>query len=84
MPKGDFPMSEPSLPRSKKLLDQLDDVIRIKHYGYSTEKTYVQAAKRYIAVCDSVLATALPPKTLRLVPLVRKSFSVEISSSFVP
>jgi len=77
-------MSEPSLPRSKKLLDQLDDVIRIKHYSYFTEKMYVHWAKRYIAVCDSVFATALPPITLRLVPLVRISFPVEISSSFVP
>jgi integron integrase len=48
MPKGDFPMSEPSLPKPKKLLDQLRDAIRIKHYSYSTEKTYVHWAKRYI------------------------------------
>jgi site-specific recombinase XerD len=32
----------------KKLLDQLRDAIRIKHYSYSTEKTYVHWAKRYI------------------------------------
>lgn len=35
-------------PKSKKLLDQLRDAIRIKHYSYSTEKTYVHWAKRYI------------------------------------
>lgn len=41
-------MSEPSSPQPKKLLDQLRDAIRIKHYAYSTEKTYVHWAKRYI------------------------------------
>ncbi|MHB0967147.1 MAG: phage integrase N-terminal SAM-like domain-containing protein [Bellilinea sp.] len=41
-------MSEPSSPQPKKLLDQLRDVIRIKHYAYSTEKTYVHWVKRYI------------------------------------
>jgi integron integrase len=35
-------------PKSKILLDQLRDAIRIKHYSYSTEKTYVHWAKRYI------------------------------------
>ena len=34
--------------KPKKLLDQLRDAIRIKHYSYSTEKTYVHWAKRYI------------------------------------
>ena len=32
----------------KKLLDQVRDAIRLKHYAYSTEKTYVYWAKRYI------------------------------------
>lgn len=41
-------MSEPSSPKPKKLLDQLRDAIRIKHYSYSTENTYVHWAKRYI------------------------------------
>ncbi|MHB0987805.1 MAG: integron integrase [Bellilinea sp.] len=41
-------MSEPSSPQPKKLLDQLRDAIRIKHYADSTEKTYVHWAKRYI------------------------------------
>jgi len=41
-------MSEPSSPKPKKLLDQLRDAIRIKHYAYSTEKTYTHWAKRYI------------------------------------
>jgi len=41
-------MSEPSSPKPKKLLDQLRDAIRIKHYAYSTEKTYIHWAKRYI------------------------------------
>ena len=41
-------MSEPYSPQPKKLLDQLRDAIRIKHYAYSTEKTYIHWAKRYI------------------------------------
>jgi integron integrase len=35
-------------PRPKKLLDQMRDVIRLKHYAYRTEETYVQWVKRYI------------------------------------
>ena len=32
----------------KKLLDQVRDAIRLKHYAYSTEKTYVHWAKRFV------------------------------------
>ncbi len=32
----------------KKLLDQVRDVIRLKHYSYRTEETYVQWIVRYI------------------------------------
>ena len=35
-------------PKPKKLLNQIRDVIRLKHYSYSTEKTYVHWARRYI------------------------------------
>ncbi len=41
-------MPEQFSSKPKKLLDQLRDVIRLKHYSYSTEKTYVHWAKRYI------------------------------------
>jgi len=41
-------MSDPSPPKPKKLLDQIRDAIRLKHYSYSTEKTYVHWARRYI------------------------------------
>jgi len=41
-------MTDPSSPKPKKLLDQLHDAIRLKHYSYSTEKTYVHWARRYI------------------------------------
>ena len=41
-------MSETSAPKPKKLLDLLRDAIRLKHYSPSTEKTYIQWAKRYI------------------------------------
>jgi hypothetical protein len=32
----------------KKLLDQVRDAIQLKHYAYSTEKTYVYWAKRFV------------------------------------
>jgi integron integrase len=41
-------MPEPESPWPQKLLDQLREVIRIKHYSYSTEKTYSHWARRYI------------------------------------
>ena len=34
--------------RPKKLLDQVRDVIQLKHYFYRTEETYVQWIRRYI------------------------------------
>lgn len=34
-------MKHQSTPKPRKLLDQLRDAIRLKHYSYSTEKTYV-------------------------------------------
>jgi hypothetical protein len=39
---------QPSQPRSKKLLDQVRDAIRVKQYFYRTEQTYVQWIRRYI------------------------------------
>ena len=41
-------MNDQSTPKSRKLLDQIRDAIRLKHYSYSTEKTYVHWARRYI------------------------------------
>lgn len=35
-------------PQPRKLLDRLRDTIRLKHYSYSTEKTYVNWNRRYI------------------------------------
>jgi integron integrase len=35
-------------PRPRKLLDQVRDAIRVKHYSYSTEKTYVYWIHRFI------------------------------------
>jgi integron integrase len=35
-------------PRPRKLLDQVRDVIRLKHYSYRTEKCYTDWIKRYI------------------------------------
>ena len=35
-------------PTPKKLLDRVRDAIRLKHYAYSTEKTYVYWARRFV------------------------------------
>lgn len=35
-------------PRPKKQLDQVRDAIRVKHYSYRTEVTYIQWIRRYI------------------------------------
>lgn len=34
--------------RPKKLLDQVRETMRLKHYAYRTEETYVQWIRRYI------------------------------------
>lgn len=34
--------------KPKKLLDQVWDVLRVKHYSYRTEKTYIFWIRRYI------------------------------------
>jgi Phage integrase, N-terminal SAM-like domain len=39
-------------PRPKKLLDQVRDTIRLKHYSYRTEESYVQWIRRYILFHD--------------------------------
>ncbi|MGF1602931.1 MAG: phage integrase N-terminal SAM-like domain-containing protein [Thermosynechococcaceae cyanobacterium] len=38
--------------RPKKILEQLRDVIRLKHYSYRTEQTYVDWAYRFIVFHD--------------------------------
>jgi len=34
--------------RPKKLLEQVRDAIRVKHYSYRTEETYVQWIRSFI------------------------------------
>jgi len=36
------------MPQEKKLLDVVSEKLRIKHYSYQTEKTYIGWIKRYI------------------------------------
>lgn len=38
--------------RSKKLLEQPQDTIRLKHYSYKTEKSYIDWIRRYIFFHD--------------------------------
>jgi len=42
----------PGQPQPKKLLDRVRDMVRTKHYAYSTEQSYVQWIRRYILFHD--------------------------------
>ncbi len=35
-------------PKGKKLLEQVSDILRIKHYSQRTEQTYIEWIRRYI------------------------------------
>ncbi|MBC8492887.1 MAG: phage integrase N-terminal SAM-like domain-containing protein [Chloroflexi bacterium] len=39
-------------PRPKKLLDQVRDTLRLKHYSIRTEEAYARWIKRYILYHD--------------------------------
>jgi len=43
-----IPLHEIAHPKDKKLLEQVSDALRVKHYSYRTEKTYIDWIKRYI------------------------------------
>ena len=40
--------AEPAVSKPKKLLEQVSDALRTKHYAYRTEQTYIDWIKRYI------------------------------------
>jgi integron integrase len=42
------PPQDPPSPKAKKLLEQVSDAIRIKHYSQRTEQTYIDWIRRYI------------------------------------
>jgi integron integrase len=42
------PKTPPPRPHGRKLLEQVSDAIRIKHYSPRTEKTYIEWIRRYI------------------------------------
>jgi Phage integrase, N-terminal SAM-like domain len=41
-------LQQKSIPMAKKLLDQMRDALRTKHYAYRTEETYLDWVRRYI------------------------------------
>jgi site-specific recombinase XerD len=41
-------VATPLVQKPKKLLDQVSEALRTKHYAYRTEKTYIDWIKRYI------------------------------------
>src|SRR5215210_6632267 len=43
-----MPKITPGPAQGKKILDQVSDAIRLKHYSYRTEQTYKEWIKRYI------------------------------------
>jgi len=46
------PPQSPSFPKNKKLMDQVSDALRTRHYSYRTEQTYKDWIKRYILFHD--------------------------------
>ena len=49
----------PSVPETPKLLDQVRDKIRIKHYSIRTETQYLQWIKRFILFHDKRYPTEM-------------------------
>lgn len=49
-------------PKGKKLLDQVREIIRAKHYSYRTEQTYVEWIKRFILFHRVGLRQQAPPQ----------------------
>lgn len=47
-PKTKPEMTATSMPKPKKLMEQVSQALRTKHYAYRTEQTYVDWIKRYI------------------------------------
>lgn len=45
-------LQTPSIPREPRLLDQIRDALRRRHYSYRTEKAYLQWARRFILFHD--------------------------------
>src|SRR5215510_3721690 len=43
-----MPTNTPASTKEKKLLDQVRDAIRTKHYSYRTEQAYLEWIKRFI------------------------------------
>jgi hypothetical protein len=54
-------MPDPSSPKPQKLLDPLRDAIRLKHYSYSTEKTYLHWVR-----CDILITTIFGANPLKI------------------
>ena len=47
-PLASTPSENPAPGQGKKLLDQVRDSLRLKHYSARTEQTYLEWIKRYI------------------------------------
>jgi hypothetical protein len=41
-------MAEHPNPEQPRLLDRVRDALRLRHYSYRTEQTYIQWIRRYI------------------------------------
>ncbi len=57
-----------------RLLDRMRQVLRTKHYAYSTEQAYVQWARRYIFFTTNATRRRWGGVKL-LLPLKRKNYS---------
>ncbi|MBI3359644.1 MAG: phage integrase N-terminal SAM-like domain-containing protein [Chloroflexi bacterium] len=71
--------------RPRKLLDQVSDAIRRKHYSPKTGESYVTWIKGFILFHNKkAVATAeFPPKNPRLTPAIANSISRRIGGTAV-
>jgi hypothetical protein len=51
-----MPDSIRSPSKGKKLLEQVSDALRAKHYSYRTEQTYIDLIKHYIISTASAIS----------------------------
>jgi len=58
-------MLESATVTKPKLMDQLREAIRVRHYSYKTEQSYVQWVKRYILFRDKRHPSAMGEAEIR-------------------
>jgi len=73
---------EPTLGKPKKMLDQVCDVMRLKHYSLRTEEAYLAWIKRFILFHGGFAQITLRHLTYSLFP--RSAFSWRLNLMYAP